>query len=122
AQVAQRFGCGLDRLFGRVLPGLRTHADHVDDPVNAALAAFRHGDLPSLLLAGGSLTRMCNCASLVVLEHFPSDSRRTSVVIPGRREAANPEPMNTGRCRIRSVRVHGPRAPSLRSGPGVTTS
>src|SRR5215467_13333336 len=41
-------------------------------------------------------------------------------VIPGRREAASPEPMNTRPFRIGSVRVHGPRAPSLRSGPGVT--
>src|SRR5580692_8880918 len=30
------------------------------------------------------------------------------------------ESMNTGPCRIRSVCVYGPRAPSLRSGPGVT--
>src|SRR5262249_49862422 len=43
-------------------------------------------------------------------------------VIPGRREAASPESMNTRSCRISSVRVHGPRAPSLRSGPGVTAS
>src|SRR5262249_40572768 len=37
-----------------------------------------------------------------------------SAVVPGRREAASPETMNTGPFRICSVRVHGPRAPSLR--------
>src|SRR5262245_36035861 len=44
AQVTQRSCRGLDRPSGCVLPGLRAHPDHVDDPVNAAaLAAFRHG-------------------------------------------------------------------------------
>src|SRR6266702_2846825 len=49
------------------------------------------------------------------------------VVIPGRRSAASPEPINTAaetarhRLRIRSlVCVYGFRAPSLRSGPGMT--
>src|ERR1700746_2003149 len=66
AQVAQRFGRGLDRPLGGILPGFVTDADAVDDPVNAALAAFRHGDLPSLLLTGGSLTRRGHCETVLM--------------------------------------------------------
>src|SRR5437879_1940663 len=41
-------------------------------------------------------------------------------VIPGRREATNPEPMNTGR-EIFSPVCMGPGFPRFRSGPGTTT-
>lgn len=44
----------------------------------------------------------------------------SSSVIPGRREAASPEPKNTGLSRLGAVRVLGFRAPVRRTGPGMT--
>jgi hypothetical protein len=43
-----------------------------------------------------------------------------SLVIPGRGNAANPEPMNTDGAGLSSFRVHGFRVLALRTSPGMT--